>query len=591
MSPLNKVRSLLSKLRKTPQTENVAEQLATPADKWQDGWSWIPDWQEIFHGDMDEWRRHVEAAKKGKRLLIATCVGGNSAMTPMESLFAVAFTLRQARVEILLCDKALPACMNIITSTADDQKDFIAHGPKNCDWCYESGARVFKDLGLYVHKLSDWILKEDVLQAQSLSRQVTLEDAATFMDEGVLVGHHAVTGALRYFGRGDFDGEPNALPIMRKFLEAGIITNRAAQRLYKERGYEHTVINQGIYVPQGIVTEVARKVGSTLAAFELAYRKKSVSIDNWTKAYQENNAQWESLPWNDSMEREITAYLNSRRKGTLDWIQVQSAGGPDDVNVITRQLGMDPTKPVIALLSNVVWDAQVFYPTTGFSSMIEWLKVTIEYFIKRPDLQLLIRAHPGELQGYVKSRQLVVEEIKRLFPTLPANIFVIPPESPINTYAAIENCNAVLIYATTAGIELAGVGYQVVVAGESWIRGKGFSLDADGEAEYIALLDSLPLADRKLDREKLVRAQKYAYHHYFRRMIPLEMLDPQNSDNVPYRIKPVGIKGFMPGGDAGLDIICSGVLNNTGFTYEYEKLQNDDRKQSAHEFFTIGNKA
>lgn len=586
----DKLLKALGSLWQTP-ADSAALSDVIPVKKFDDGWSWIPDWNEIFQGNMDEWHKRVEAAKNGPRVLIATCTGGNSAMTPMESLMAVALTLRGAAVEIVLCDKVLPACPNMITTQPGDQEDLLKRGPNKCDWCFDTGYKCYEALGLPIHLLSQWGQAEDKAEAERLSLNYDLKNARDFIDRDVLVGHHALTGTLRYFGRGDFNGEPLALDIFRRYLQAGILANRALQRLFEAREFKHTVLNQGIYVPQGVVVGAARKFASTVAAFELAYRKKSIMIDDWTNEFEEKVDVWQALPWNDHMQKQIVDYLNSRRQGTLDWIQVQSADGPNEVSQIAKQLGMDPNKPTIALLTNVVWDAQVFYPTNALQNMIEWLRISIEYFARRPELQLLIRIHPGELQGFVKSRQLVMDEIRRMFPQLPSNIFVIPPESPINTYAAIDRCNAILIYATTAGIELAGVGYKVIVAGEAWVRNKGFSYDATSEANYFELLDGLPFADTRLSPEKLQRAQKFAYHHYFRRMIPLEMLQPQDSDNVPYTIQPVGIEGFMSGKDEGLDIICDGILKRTAFVYPYEKVYAEQADPVAHEFFTIGNRA
>jgi len=405
-----------------------------------------------------------------------------------------------------------------------------------------------------------------------------------------MLGHHAYTGTLRYFGRGDLDAEPNGLAVLRRFVEAGVKTNRALHRLYEANPFNHTMINQGIYVPQGVAVGVAQKFNSSAVVFDMGYRKKSIILDDWSKKFEEGNDKWQSLPWNKDMENEIQDYLNSRRKGTLDWIHVLSDEGPDTASLISKELGIDFNKPTIALLTNVIWDAQVFYPTNAFKTMIEWMRLTIEYFEKRQDLQLLIRVHPGELQGYVKSRQLAVDEIKRMFPTLPPNVFVIPPESPINTYAALDRCNAVLIYATTAGIELAGVGYPVVVAGEAWVRNKGFTLDANTPEEYYAILDSLPYPNGKIPPDKFELAQKYAYHHYFRRMVPIETLEPQNTSNVPYTIGKVGIKGLLPGSDIGLDVVCDGILKGADFYYPYENVSKGElvSGQIKHEFFTVG---
>lgn len=585
-----KFKTFLNGLKRPSSEQIEIAELAKKITDFDDGWSWIPNWNEIFLSEMSRWEEYRAKAKSGPLILIATCTGGNSTLTPLESLLAVGLTLRGANVEFLLCDKVLPACPNMITLGKEDQEKFLTQGPDKCDWCFSSGYKAYEQLGLKIHKISDWSKPEDIAIAKELSERVTIESANDFVDENVLIGHHAMTGTLRYFGRGDLNEEENGLAVLKKYVEAGIRTNRALQRLYKQNNYAHTVVNQGIYVPQGVVVGAAKLFDSSVIVFDVGYRKKSIIVDDWTKKFQEGNEHWLNLPWNDEMETEIRDYLNSRRKGTLDWIHVLSADGPDKANEISRQLGIDFNKPTIALLTNVIWDAQVFYPTNAFKTMIEWLRITIEYFKTRTDLQLLIRVHPGELQGFVKSRQLAMDEISKMFPTLPPNVFVIPPESPINTYAVVDQCNAVLIYATTAGIELAGVGYPVIVAGEAWVRDKGFTFDASTPADYKDLLNKLPFASSKIEDDKFVLAQKYAYHHYFRRMITFEMLDPQNSDTIPYVIKPVGINGFLPGADIGLDIVCDGILKNSDFYFPYESRRTmlNAVKDASHEFYTVG---
>ena len=49
---------------------------------------------------------------------------------------------------------------------------------------------------------------------------------------------------------------------------------------------------------------------------------------------------------------------------------------------------------------------------------------------------------------------------------------MIRPEEEVSTYALADASDAVIIYATKTGIELAARGIPVIVAGESWLRGK-----------------------------------------------------------------------------------------------------------------------
>ena len=155
---------------------------------------------------------------------------------------------------------------------------------------------------------------------------------------------------------------------------------------------------------------------------------------------------------------------------------------------------MDPSKPVIGLLTNVTWDAQLHYPANAFPNMLEWLVQTCEYFATRPDLQLLIRVHPAEISGFPPSRQPILAELRKRVPELASNIIVVPPESDIGTYALMSLCNAAIIYGTKMGVELTSVGLPVIVAGEAWIRNKGLTHDASSPAEYFRILQKLPFA-------------------------------------------------------------------------------------------------
>jgi hypothetical protein len=255
-------------------------------------------------------------------------------------------------------------------------------------------------------------------------------------------------------------------------------------------------------------------------------------------------------------------YLQSRREGLFDWI-VFHRPSRQDPQEIARTVGLDPSRPVIGLLTNVSWDAQLHYPANAFPDMLEWLVQTCEYFAKRPDLQLLIRVHPAEISGFPPSRQPILRELGKRLPRLAPNIHVVPPESELSTYALMSLCNSVIIYGTKTGVELASRGIPVIVAGEAWIRNKGITSDASSPAEYFRLLDSLPLPGR-LDEHQTARARRYAYHFFFNRMIPLPFVEPRKG-NGSYRLNLKTLRHLLPGASPGLDTICRGILGEAPF--------------------------
>jgi hypothetical protein len=223
----------------------------------------------------------------------------------------------------------------------------------------------------------------------------------------------------------------------------------------------------------------------------------------------------------------------------------------------------------VALLTNVMWDAQLHFGINVFPNMLVWVLDTIRYFAGRPEVQLVIRVHPAEVRGAVPSRQPIAEEIRKVFPRLPPNVFVVPPESRVSTYALVEQCSAAIIYGTKTGMEIASVGIPVIVAGEAWIRGKGFSLDAASPEEYYGFLDRLPFTER-MRPEEILRARKYAFHFFFRRMIPLPFIE--QADKFVFRITLAHPEDLAAGRHPGLDVICEGILKGGSFMYPAERM-------------------
>jgi hypothetical protein len=246
----------------------------------------------------------------------------------------------------------------------------------------------------------------------------------------------------------------------------------------------------------------------------------------------------------------------------FDWI-VFHRPTLQEPRAIAAQLGLDLNRPIIGCLTNVSWDAQIHYPANAFPDMLEWLVQTVRYFANRPDLQLLMRVHPAEISGFPVSRQPILGELARHVPTLPTNVVVVGPESALSTYTLMSLCNAAIIYGTKMGVELSSVGLPVIVAGEAWIRNKGITWDASTPDEYFALLDRLPFAERLAD-DRLARARRYAYHFFFKRMIPLPFIEPKAGYPI-YQVRLDSLDALRPGATPGLDVICDGILRGTPF--------------------------
>ena len=92
-------------------------------------------------------------------------------------------------------------------------------------------------------------------------------------------------------------------------------------------------------------------------------------------------------------------------------------------------------------------------------------------------------------------------------------------------------------------------------------------MDASSVEEYVQYLDQLPLGDG-LAEAIIKRARKYAYHFFFRRMIPLEMTT-EASNPSEFKLQVSDVNELIPGKSKGLDVICDGILTGTEFIYSH----------------------
>ncbi len=509
-----------------------------------------------------------------RKILLATSIGGNFPAATLESLIGTALKQRGAEVHVLLCDSVLPACMDCDVTWYPRQEQFVEHGPSQdlCVACFEPAARIFEFLGIVVHKYSEWVTPEERMAAAATANGTPFDQIPGFVWEGIPVGEHGMAGALRFFARATLDGELHAEAVLRRFFHGALITAAVARNLLSLKQFDCAVFHHGIYVPQGIIGEVARKYGVRVVNWNPAYRKNCFIFSHGTTYHHtmmdEATAVWEEMPWTSQMDGQLASYLHSRERGTQDWIYFHDRP-IKDLNKWIEQSGLDSQKPCIGLLTNVMWDAQLHYPQNAFPNMLEWIIQTIRYFSSKPDLQLIIRVHPAERSGAIPSRQHVATEIGKMFPELPKNVFLIGPEMRFSTYSAMNMCNAVLIYGTKMGVELCSEGIPVIVAGEAWIRNKGLTYDANNREEYFRLLDQLPFSER-MNPMQVERARKYAYHFFFRRMVPLTSLKPLG--NWPlYQVNVSRWDALAPGVDPGLDVICEGILSEKPFIYPAEE--------------------
>lgn len=530
------------------------------------------DWSDVIAADRDRWNAvRSSVIEGGQRVLIASDVGLHFGASRIDSLLAAALTLRGAAVDVLLCDGALPACMIGDVSWYRDPGRFARSGPQAdfCDHCFAPAADAWRKLGIEPIRLGGSISDAD--------RQEAAEWAEAFCGRiaqirGDPIADQGLAGALRFYASSTLPDNEAARAVLRAFLVAAKLTAIAGERIVASGGYDVVVLHHGIYVPQGPMLAAARAKGARIVSWNVGYRTGTFIFSHGDSYHhtmlEEPSERWDQLVVSPEKRAALDEYLHSRRHGGNDWI-VFGRGSNFDADRYLTSRGIDTGRPIYLALTNVAWDAQIHYPANSFDSMAEWLVATVSWFAARSDLQLVVRVHPAEITGSMPANERAADIIAAAFPSLPDNIVVVGPEEGISTYALIEASRAGIVYATKAGIEVAAMGKPLVVAGDAWARGKGFSIDVADPADYLAVLEKLPETDEPA-AETVERARRYAFHYFFRRMVPIKATRAAPGWP-PFDLDVASLTELEPGADLGLDIVADGILAGTPFEYPAEQ--------------------
>ena len=282
---------------------------------------------------------------------------------------------------------------------------------------------------------------------------------------------------------------------------------------------DQVVVPNGTLQEFGIVYRVARFLKIPTVTYEFSDQRDVFWMGlNQEIMRQDTSAMWaaeEDTPFTAEQKKRIQAVFESRRTGkvnenfTRKWQSLPAQG----IQSVKQELKLDD-RPIVLLATNVLGDSLTLGRQVFSKTMADWVSRTILYFIGRPDIQLVIRIHPGEI---LTREYSMVDVVRQTLPELPEYIHIIHPEEKINTYDLIDISDLGLVYTTTVGLEMALKGIPVIVAGNTHYRNRGFTYDPESWVDYFKILSNV-LGNPKqhaLSNEKTELAWKYAYHFFF----------------------------------------------------------------------------
>jgi hypothetical protein len=311
-------------------------------------------------------------------------------------------------------------------------------------------------------------------------------------------------------------------------LERNTQAGQAALSWMKAHRPDIVITPNGSILEMGAIYQVAQYLEIPVVTYEFGEQRGRIWLArNDEVMLQHSDEMWSAVKDNhlsQAQTDQISALYASRQNASLwenfsrRWQGLPSQGGDQ----VRQNLGLD-ARPVALLAANVIGDSLTLGRQVFSRDMTEWLQRTIRNFAQRPDVQLVVRVHPGERYTRGPSVADIVSQIfaQQIAPELHGavhrNIRLVAADDPINTYDLVEIADLGLVYTTTVGMEMAMSGVPVIVAGHTHYRGKGFTHDPVDWEDYFETVNRL-LADPKrarLGREQVDTAWQYAYHFYF----------------------------------------------------------------------------
>jgi hypothetical protein len=526
----------------------------------------------------EQWRRILANSREqlaalpaagAPRVLFGSMFGAGWVTRPIEATLAMALRLRGATPYVLACDESLPACeWNAFGNFEPPPGEFgpgrWRHGSLHqCRTCMVKLEESHSLPGLERLSLQGYTRPEDLPAAVARAEGATLANLREQEYRGISVGEHAYSSLLRATMRGIPLDDERTRWLAKRYLASSMVLVDAGERLFQELRPDSFVAADGVYLLAGTLCELAHKRGIHVVVHGPPYRKGTVWLSHHECYHRalinDKNDHWKSLEMTPERVRVADEYLGSKHFVARDYTTYHVDSIKDD-EAIRKELGLDE-RPIVSVFTNVLWDAQLYYRFAIFSNMIEWLFETIRHYARRPDVQLVIRMHPAEAPGRLPTNQPLLPELERAFPELPPNVKVVRPESKVSSYTLGAMSRVALVYGARVGVELVILGTPVIVAGEAFMRGKGFTRDPRTREEYFELLDRCGTLERVPEAERAL-ARKWYYYYFFRLMMPLPFFEADRHGSITdSRLTFDSLGDLLPGKSAVLDRICTGILD------------------------------
>ena len=536
----------------------------------------------ISTGDyLEDWRRFMKLSSptrfagtpgpRRKRVAFVAPYGMYESAVRATGVLASALKIRGADVTAVTCDRCLPACEATCIVDYEGAGELLrSDRPKLCGRCYaaaEDALDAFRMPRLPLSAYSSPELRREALETSERFRDASLNEIYDYRRGDIALGQVVETSLYRFFLRGTLADGEDVRAVARRYLRAGVEVAGMMEWFIETWQPDVILVHDGVYLIGGTSLAVAKSRGVDRVAWDVGYRRSSVLASHKgsfvSEMRDDTSASW-NKPLGPRESQALSIYLDGRQRGGMDGLSHHPSPveGRDAVLAAT---GLREGERLVSLYTNVVWDARVFAPDRLFGGPVEWMIETLRKVVRTPGVRYVVRVHPAETKiSHVLTQERMDDQIRAVFPELPDNLVVIPPEDDLSSYSLAAASDMAVVYSTQMGLETMAMGIPTVVAGCPIYSGKGMGTEPPDREAYYQLLTH-PADMAPMTAEDVERARRYAYYFFFRRMMVLPDIIDLARTGLP-RIRD--LRDLREGRYAGLDTACDGILSGAPFETE-----------------------
>ena len=450
------------------------------------------------------------------------CFSPNDAVwrwTLPQAQFLEALKQRGDSIDYLYCDRTFSSyCMSMASSGVGVDATREAKNAV-CDRCVGISRLVREQFGFAGHPVHRFLTDEEKLHANDVARRASIKEITDYQFEGLPIGKFALYEAIIQTKSISMDFSPIAERLYRFLFENCILTAYATRRAIDQlkpdagityhtaysynRTFQHLAQSRGCPVWFLNASFSAAELDTHLVAArsdpELLFRRMLADWDRFKDAPSSRAQLHAATDHLLSLMRgggfAYSTAMKPRRKKALEQL-----GCPAGKKVLLAALS-SYDELFAADVSGFGWSIQ----SPVFADQIDWVRWLLDFARKRPDVHIVIRAHPREFPikniGPRSEHALMLE---KAFVNHPKNVSINLPTDGIALYELLTGTDVVLIAWSSAGLEAGMLGIPVVTwFGDAMLFPSSLTFEAKSRDEYGAMVEAALASPWLLERARL----------------------------------------------------------------------------------------